>query len=131
MTRWTALLLLAAAAILWVGNSFFYDNNSLHGHFTQLATFGGTLSRSTSVTISGSGMDWHDLASLLRPDVELYVADKRHTGLAGSHLSACTACAALYGKCPVGLADTAGLPADVARALQKAAWDTMQTYAQP
>jgi hypothetical protein len=24
--------------------------------------------RGTSVTISGSGMDWHDLSSLLRPD---------------------------------------------------------------
>ena len=56
-----------AQAILWVGNSFFYYNNSLHGHFGRLATAGGERTRSTSVTISGSGMDWHDLPSLLRP----------------------------------------------------------------
>ena len=55
-------------AILWVGNSFFYYNNSLHGHLGQLATSGQVRVRSTSVTISGSGMDWHDLPSLLRPD---------------------------------------------------------------
>ena len=57
------------AAILWVGNSFFYYNNSLHGHFGQLAAAGQTRVRSTSVTVSGSGLDWHDLPSLLRPNV--------------------------------------------------------------
>ncbi|MBI3367473.1 MAG: hypothetical protein HY021_03155 [Burkholderiales bacterium] len=57
-------------SILWVGNSFFYYNNSLHGHFTQLVASagGGARVRATSVTISGSGLDWHDMASLLRPD---------------------------------------------------------------
>lgn len=227
-----------AQAILWVGNSFFYYNNSLHGHFGRLASAGGTQARSTSVTISGSGMDWHDLPSLLRPsglgrysfvgdneirfnppgrqydtvimmdcsqcpvhpqlqgafhdtvrknaallkqqgirpvlfmswaykdkpemtqqladayttagkangaqvipvglafaraiamkpDLELYVADKRHPSLAGTYLSACTSYAALYGKSPVGLAYTAGLPADTARLLQTAAWETVQAY---
>ncbi len=55
-------------SILWVGNSFFYYNNSLHGHFALLAGSGDTRVRGTSVTISGSGLDWHDMASLLRPD---------------------------------------------------------------
>lgn len=228
-----------ALAILWVGNSFFYYNNSLHGHFGRLASSGNTRTRSTSVTISGSGLDWHDLPSLLRPaglgrysfvgdneirfnppgrqydsvvmmdcsqcpvhpqlvgafhdsvrrnaallkaqgirpvlfmswaykdkpemtqpladaytaaarangaavipaglafaraiamkpDIELYVPDKRHPSLAGTYLAACTSYAALTGKSPVGLAYTAGLPADTVRVLQTAAWETVQSYA--
>ena len=227
--------------ILWVGNSFFYYNNSLHGHFGRLAESAGVRVRSTSVTISGSGLDWHDLESLLRPnglgrysfvgdneirfnapgrqydtvimmdcsqcpihpqlqqafhdtvkadakllaergirpvlfmswaykdkpemtaqlaeqytragqangaqvipvglafarsvasrpDIELYVADKRHPSLAGTYLAACTSFATLYDKSPVGLAYTAGLSADVARALQSAAWDAAKAYARP
>lgn len=56
-------------SILWVGNSFFYYNNSLHGHFGQLVASagGGSRVRGTSVTISGSGLDWHDMESLIRP----------------------------------------------------------------
>lgn len=59
----------APAALLWVGNSFFYYNNSMHNHFGRLAAAAtpATRVRSTSVTISGSGLDWHDLESLLRP----------------------------------------------------------------
>ena len=56
------------ASVLWVGNSFFYYNNSLHGHLGQLAAAGQARLRGTSVTISGSGLDWHDLPSLLRPN---------------------------------------------------------------
>jgi hypothetical protein len=57
-------------SILWVGNSFFYYNNSMHGHFGQLVASAGAGSRvrGTSVTISGSGLDWHDMDSLLRPN---------------------------------------------------------------
>jgi hypothetical protein len=57
------------SSILWVGNSFFYYNNSMHKHFNRLisATADVQKVRSTSVTISGSGMAWHDLESLLRP----------------------------------------------------------------
>lgn len=230
-----------AQAILWVGNSFFYYNNSLHGHFGQLATSAGIRTRGTSVTVSGSGLDWHDMPSLLRPnglgrysfvgdneirfnppgrqydtvimmdcsqcpvhpqlqgafhetvrknaelmksqgirpalfmswaykdkpemtqtlaaaytqagkangaqvipvglafaraialkpDIELYVADKRHPSLAGTYLAACTTLAALHGKNPVGLSYTAGLPPDVVRVLQTAAWETVQAYGRP
>jgi hypothetical protein len=226
------------AAILWVGNSFFYYNNSLHGHFNQFVASAGQRVRSTSVTISGSGIDWHDMGSLLRPngigrysfvgdneirfnppgrqfdtvvmmdcsqcpvhpqlqqtfhdtvakhaqtirqqgarpalfmswayadkpemtqqlaeqytkagrandalvipaglafarsiamrpDINLYVADKRHPTLAGTYLSAATSYAAFYRQSPVGVAYTAGLPADVARALQTAAWEATQAY---
>jgi hypothetical protein len=60
----------AGTAILWVGNSFFYYNNSMHGHYNDLVRVGepGAKNRSTSVTISGSGLDWHDMAAYLAPD---------------------------------------------------------------
>lgn len=224
--------------VLWVGNSFFYYNNSLHGHFGRLATSGQSPVRSTSVTISGSGLDWHDLGSMLgsktlgsysfvgdneirfnppgrqydtvvmmdcsqcplhpqlketfhasvksnaellrangvrpvlfmswaykdkpemtqqlaaeyvkagqanralvvpaglafaesvrrRPDLELYVADKRHPTLAGTYLAACTVMASVYKKSPVGNRYTAGLSADIAAHLQAVAWETAQSF---
>ena len=55
-------------SVLWVGNSFFYYNNSMHGHVALLSASLAdrpTL-RGTSVTMSGSGLDWHDIESLLR-----------------------------------------------------------------
>ncbi len=55
---------------LWLGNSFFYYNNSMHGHVTQLlssANPGTTGWRSTSATISGSGINWHDVEAHFRP----------------------------------------------------------------
>jgi hypothetical protein len=54
-------------SILWVGNSFFYYNNSLHNHYNELARAAEPEGRhrGVSVTISGSGLDWHDMASLL------------------------------------------------------------------
>jgi len=58
------------ASILWVGNSFFYFNNSMHDHLRDMVREmpGDKPVRSTSATISGSGLDWHDLESLLRPN---------------------------------------------------------------
>lgn len=55
-------------SILWIGNSFFYYNNSMHNRFGDLVRSAGARVRGTSVTISGSGLDWHDLSSLLRPN---------------------------------------------------------------
>jgi hypothetical protein len=55
-------------ALLWAGNSFFYYNNSMHGHVG--AMLGATEVkgvRQTSVTISGAGINWHDLASYFKP----------------------------------------------------------------
>jgi hypothetical protein len=228
----------APEAILWVGNSFFYYNNSMHNHFGRLVTAAQSRVRSTSATISGSGMDWHDMESLLRPnglgrysffgdneirfnppgrqydtailmdcsqcpvhpqlqgafheaarksaqtlvkhgvrpvffmswaykdkpemtaqlaeqytiagnannalvisaglafanaiakrpDLELYEADKRHPSLAGTYLAAATVYATLYGKSPVGLSYTAGLPRETATLLQTAAWEAAQGY---
>ena len=226
-------------SLLWVGNSFFYYNNSMHGHVGQLLGAAGVRGlRSTSATISGSGINWHDLeahfkpggvasysfvgdnevkfntfdkpfdgvmmmdcsqcpvhpqlqaifyeyaakhsatarkhgaAPILfmswayqdkpemtqqlaaeyvkagkannalvvpaglafansiakRPDVNLYVADKRHPSLAGTYLAACTVAASVYKTNPVGLKYTAGLPAEVAAHLQAVAWETAQAF---
>lgn len=55
-------------ALLWVGNSFFYYNNSMHNHVGQLLrAAGGSGYRSVSATISGSGMNWHDVESHFKP----------------------------------------------------------------
>jgi hypothetical protein len=226
-------------SLLWVGNSFFYYNNSMHGHVGQLLNAAGKRGlRATSATISGSGINWHDVeahfkpggvasysfvgdnevrfntfdkpfdgvmmmdcsqcpihpklqsifyeyaakhsatarkngaAPILfmswayqdkpemtqqlaaeyikagkannalvvpaglafansiakRPDLNLYVADKRHPSLAGTYLAACVVAASVYKTNPVGLKYTAGLPADVAAHLQAVAWDTAQAF---
>lgn len=53
---------------LWVGNSFFYFNNSMHSYVLGFAKAGGFADAAgVSVTISGSGLDWHDVKSYLRP----------------------------------------------------------------
>ena len=59
-----------ARSFLWVGNSFFYYNNSMHGHVANLSRAADAKNplRGVSLTISGSGLDWHDMAAYLRPD---------------------------------------------------------------
>ncbi len=58
------------ASAIYIGNSFFYYNNSLHNHVGQLlrAADPAYRFRATSVTISGSGSDWHDVGSYFRPN---------------------------------------------------------------
>ncbi len=228
------------ASMMWVGNSFFYYNNSMHGHLAALlrAAEPGYALRQSSVTISGSGFGWHDMDALFRPnaigsysfvgdnevrfnrpnklfelvmmmdcsqcpihpqlgtvftenaksyseiarkngaqpvffiswayadkpemtgqlaeayvkaandngafvvpagpafarstakrpDINLYIADKRHPTLAGTYLGAATVYAAVFQKSPVGLAYTAGLAPDVAQHLQEVAWETVSTF---
>ncbi len=55
---------------IYIGNSFFYYNNSVHSHVTSLLAAADPLYkwRSTLVAISGSGADWHDVESYFRPD---------------------------------------------------------------
>lgn len=228
------------ASAIYIGNSFFYYNNSMHGHVGQFIAAGmpGFRHRASSVTISGSGLDWHDVDSYFRPnaigkysfdaqnrvnfntiqrlfdvaiimdcsqcpvhpqlapvfkdyakqhadtirkhgakpvyfmswayqdapemtaqlaeaytreanandafvipaglafarsiaqkpDLNLYVADKRHPSLAGTYLAAATTYASLFKRSPVGLSYTAGLDPAVARHLQTVAWETVQDY---
>jgi uncharacterized protein DUF4886 len=66
---------------IYIGNSFFYYNNSLHNHVSLLilAADPNYRFRSTSVTISGSGSDWHDVGSYFRPNaVGRYSFDKKN-----------------------------------------------------
>jgi hypothetical protein len=58
------------ASMLWVGNSYFYYNNSMHGHVTGLLRAAAPTQafRQTSVTISGAGFGWQDFDSLFRPN---------------------------------------------------------------
>jgi len=63
-----------------------------------------------------------------RPDLNLYVADKRHPSLMGTYLAACTTYAALFKKSPVGLKYGAGLDDATAAHLQTVAWETVQDY---
>jgi hypothetical protein len=56
---------------IFIGNSFFYYNNSMHSHVLAMQRVADPERkqdyRATSVTISGSGLDWHDVASYFRP----------------------------------------------------------------
>jgi hypothetical protein len=57
---------------IFIGNSFFYYNNSMHSHVLGMERAADPSHkqdyRATSVTISGSGFDWHDVASYFRPN---------------------------------------------------------------
>jgi hypothetical protein len=56
---------------IFIGNSFFYYNNSMHSHVLAMQRAADPdhkqQYRATSVTISGSGFDWHDVESYFRP----------------------------------------------------------------
>ncbi len=58
------------ASMIWIGNSFFYYNNSMHGHFSNLLKSADPAYklRQSSVTISGSGFGWQDFETLFRPN---------------------------------------------------------------
>lgn len=71
------------ASVLYIGNSFFYYNNSMHNHVGRLvrAAEPEHRFRSVSITISGSGFDWHDVDSYFRPD-----AVSRYSFAAGNRI---------------------------------------------
>ena len=54
-------------SIMYIGNSFFYYNNSLHNHVSSIVknhSSNKTL-RQRSITINGSSLSWHPLTSYL------------------------------------------------------------------
>ena len=52
--------------VLFIGNSFFYYNNSMHNHVLKLVRADDPKGHyhATSATISGSGLNWHDVNAL-------------------------------------------------------------------
>ncbi len=62
------------------------------------------------------------------PDIALRIADARHPSLAGTYLAACTFFAVLNERSPEGLPYAAGLDAETATILQRAAWETTELY---
>jgi hypothetical protein len=55
---------------MFVGNSFMYYNNSMHSHFLDIIRGSDKSAsglRATSITMSGSGINWHDVDSYFKP----------------------------------------------------------------
>ncbi|MDR1659414.1 MAG: hypothetical protein LBR94_03610 [Desulfovibrio sp.] len=59
----------APSSVLFIGNSFFYYNNSMHSVFNRLITSADKTRkiRSTSATIGGSGLSWHNVDAYFDP----------------------------------------------------------------
>ena len=53
----------APKSVAYIGNSFFYFNNGIVSHLSPMVAEGmkGHPYRSSMITISGSGFDWHDI----------------------------------------------------------------------
>ncbi|NTF16413.1 hypothetical protein G6M10_27230 [Agrobacterium tumefaciens] len=66
-----------------------------------------------------------------RPDITLYMPDKRHPTPEGSYLAALTTYAAIFKKNPVGISYAGGFDKDVAKYLQTTAWETVKDYLGP
>ena len=58
------------SSAVYIGNSFFYYNNGVNQQVTKLLAAAEPERpwRSTMITISGSGLDWHDVDSYFRPN---------------------------------------------------------------
>jgi hypothetical protein len=57
-------------SVVYIGNSFFYFNNGIVAFMSPMVAEGmkGHPYRSSMITISGSGFDWHDVDSYFRPN---------------------------------------------------------------
>ena len=60
-----------AKAVLWVGNSFFYYNNGMPNMYSELTKAADVPARTTLIGIGGSGIDWHDVDSYLKPGAKI------------------------------------------------------------
>jgi hypothetical protein len=76
-----------------------------------------------------AGLAW-GAAQAMDESVGLY-SDLRHPSLQGTYLATCVFYAALTGESPVGLPYTGGLEADEAQLLQRAAWETVESFYRP
>lgn len=91
-----------------------------------------TVSRQLDALLAPVGLVWEH-ARRLKPDLDLYHPDGRHANPLGSYLTACVFYAVLFNVSPEGLPGTIlikdkvqlDLDSDIARRLQKIAFDTV------
>ena len=72
----------APSSAIFIGNSFFYYNNGIQSQVLALirAADPSAKFRTTMATISGSGIDWHDVDSYFRPNaIGRYSFDDNNT----------------------------------------------------
>lgn len=71
-----------AKTFLFVGNSFFYYNNSMHSYFLDFVRNADREHakeyRATSATISGSGLNWHDMEGYFNRGMASYSFDENN-----------------------------------------------------
>lgn len=69
-------------SFLFVGNSFYYYNNSMHSYFLDVARkadpANAKLIRGVSATISGSGLNWHDMEGYFGKGMASYSFDENN-----------------------------------------------------
>ncbi len=78
----------STSSILYVGNSFFSCNNGIGWHVSRLHPAAKPVQRlrSTSITITGGGLGWHDVESYFRPDaIGSYSFDDNNTVVFETH----------------------------------------------
>jgi hypothetical protein len=72
----------APKSFLFVGNSFYYYNNSMHSYFIDIVRAGdrehARQYRATSATISGSGLNWHDMEGYFNAGMASYSFDENN-----------------------------------------------------
>ena len=79
---------------IFIGNSFFYYNNSMHSHVLAMQRAADPANkqayRATSVTISGSGFDWHDVESYFRPKASALIPSTTRTTSSSTSSTNCS-----------------------------------------
>jgi hypothetical protein len=103
--------------LLYVGNSFYYYNNSLHGHVNRMLLPGIPKSersafQSYSVTISGGQLKWHDIAAYLDAGIGDRAIDENNEDVMHVARAAALRCGVDDGLQPLPLrrGDSSGFP---------------------
>jgi hypothetical protein len=80
----------------------------------------GTIGSQLGVVVAPAGQAWQ-VALKLDPSVVLWQDDGSHPTLSGTYLAACVLYTRVFGRSPVGINDSEGLPAALVLTLQQAA----------
>ena len=118
---WLAVAVLFAAGVAWRDSEVlqFFDVLAM---LTALVLLAMSLA---AIPVAGLAFA---RAIERRPQLNLYVADKRHPSVAGTYLAAATTFGALFRRPPNGLKYTAGLDQETAGFLQATAWETLLDF---